>query len=737
MRRAIALAALLALASAFGPNAGAQVLDAVEVVRDGNDAQIRIKFAVRIQYLRHVPLERGSLLRVYFQITGGEETAFGTVEEMRRSPPTPLAPRFEVVYPPQPPSAQRMIEVRFSQPVSFRVRPEDITTLLISVPIAADVLSKLPGARKPEAVPPPPVAEPPAAPSAPAPQPISPTPEALPEVEREAEAHMRSANEAVKQGATATALNELNRLLNLPPNRHSEEAQAKIGFLREELGDVAKARIEYELYLKLYPDGAHAPRIRERLAALAGAAGPSAAGAPAAPAGAPETVTDRAPPFTTWGSVSQFYYGGKSKIKTKTTIVDPSTDATTIDTADLAAVDQSQIITTVDANARWRSNGWDSRLVFRDAHTYSFLSDVSNENRLSALYGETRNIATNAMVRFGRQIGTSGGVLGRFDGVAGSWAARANLRFNAVAGRPVDVPDGVHPTFAGASADFDNVLRGTNATLYAIGQRVSGATDRFGLGTEIRYFDAQRTAYGIFDYDPLFRAVNVASAQATFLFTTGTTLNLLADYRRTPTLQLTNVTVPEQTSDMRALIALYGVAALRAEAKAFTPISKVFLVGVTHPINGRWQLGFDFRVSSLTGTPETSLVPATPGTDGNVYTYTAQAIANGLTRYSDILVLNGSILRGTLLDAWLVGVDYRFVPAALLTLEPSFKFYHQRDNQGTDLDRWSPGVRAIYQLRERFSFEGEYNAEKTHTRGNLVDDDSLHHFFYLGWRWIF
>ncbi len=738
--RFLSFAVVLTVAVFWASAARSQLLDSIEVRREGADAQVRIKFATRIQYLRHVPLERGSLLRIYFQITAGEEATSGTIEEMRRSPPTPLVPRFDVVYPPQPQRPQRMIEVRFAQPVRFSVRPEDSTTLLITLPIAADVLSSLPPTGpKPEATPPnaaPPVTTAPPSPPTPAPPreapPAVPT---LPEVEREADERMSNAKAALAQGATATALDELNRLLNLPPNKHSVEAQARIGLLREQLGDTAKAQIEYELYLKLYPDGPDAPRIRERLAALGGAPPPPGAAGPVTAEGAP--IEEHAPPFTTWGSVSQFYYGGKSKIKTKTTIIDPSTNATTIDTADLTATDQSQLITTVDANARWRNNGWDSRLVLRDEHTWSFLNDVPNENRLSALYGETRHVASNALLRVGRQVGTSGGVLGLFDGIAGTWGPRPDVRWNVIAGKPVDVAEGVHPTFVSASVDFDNLLRGTNVSAYVIGQRVAGTTDRFGIGTEIRYFDAQRTAYGVFDYDPLFRAVNIASAQATFLFTTGTTINLLADYRRAPTLQLSNVTVPSQTSDLRTLLSKYGADTLRDEAKAFTPISKVFLVGITHPFTQKWQVGFDFRMSSLSGTPATTLVPATPGTDGNVYTYTLQAIGNGLTRFSDILVVNANVLRGSMLDAWQTGIDFRFVPLALLTLEPSLKFYHQSDSQGTKLDRWSPGLRFIYQLRERFSIEGEYNAEKTRTKGDLLDDDSLHHFFYLGWRWIF
>jgi hypothetical protein len=265
---------------------------------------------------------------------------------------------------------------------------------------------------------------------------------------------------------------------------------------------------------------------------------------------------------------------------------------------------------------------------------------------------------------------------------------------------------------------------------------VAGVTDRMGLGGEARYFDATRTAYGLFDYDTTFRAVNVASFQGTWQSSAGTVLNILADYRRSPTLQLANVVLAEQNTDIAQLLRIHGESALRSEAKAFTPISKVYLVGVTQPFGGMWQAGVDVRVSSLSGTPATAVLPATPGT-GNVYTYTAQLIGTSLTRFQDILVVNGSVLRGSLLDGIQAGIDYRFTPAALLSLEPSLRYYHQTDNLGTRLSRLTPALRVIYQLRERFSLEGEYDFERTHTHGNSIDNLEFRHFFYLGWRWEF
>ena len=541
---------------------------------------------------------------------------------------------------------------------------------------------------------------------------------------------MAQAREALVRGDYDAAVQALNRVLNLPPNRESQEAQELIGIAREKLGEIDKARVEYELYLKLYPEGAGADRVREHLAGLG--TGPSAVMAPQPP---PPTEAG-ARNLSAWGSVTQFYYGGQSRVQQTKTVTTPATGATQIVTDSLTATDQSQLITTADLTGRWREGAWDNRIVFRDAYTWSFLSGQSNSNNLNAVYFETRNQPTNTRLLLGRYVGISNGVVGRFDGGIFDWGFRPDWRLGLVAGQLVDSPPGVRQYFGGASLDGSNFLPDTNGQLYGIYQSVVGVTDRIGLGGEVRYFDPTRTAYGIFDYDPTFSAVNIASLQGTWQFPQGTVLNFLADYRRTPTLQLANVVLATGTNDISGLINTFGESAVRAEAKAFTPISKVFLIGLTQPFATKWQFGFDFRISSLSGTPATPTLPAIPGT-GNIYTYTAQLIGTSLTRFQDILVLNGTVLRGSMLDGVQAGIDYRFTPWGPLSLEPWLKYYQQTDNQGIKLSAWTPGIRIVYQLLDHFSLEGEYDLQRTRQVGGDTDSLVYRHFFYIGWRWDF
>lgn len=724
LRAQVALIIGIALCLLYGL-ADAQVFDTIDVTRQGANGIVSIRFASQIQYIRHAPLNRGDLIQVYFQLIGADEATLSTREELRRSPPNDLLPRFNVTYVAPGGATQFRIDIKFESAVEFQLRPIDNRTILLTIPLPPEVVRKL-TAPSPPATAPKPVAPPSAAP-APSGAPVA---AARPGVEQEAAAAMGEARAAMSRNDYEAAVLPLNRALNLPPNSQSQEAQELIGVARERLGEIDKARVEYELYLKLYPEGAGAGRVRERLVAL---------GEPSVVLEGPKSVVGSetaAPAYTAWGSVSQFYYGGQSRVQQTTTVTTPATGATTIDTNALTTTDQSQVITTADANGRWRQGPWDNRLVFQDAYTWNFLSGGSNSNRLNALYAETRYEPNNILARFGRQVGTSGGVLGRFDGGLGSWGFLPDWRLGLVGGELVDSPPGVRQTFAGTSVDRDNLFTNTSGQLFGVYQRVVNVTDRIGVGGEVRYFDTTRTAYGLFDYDPTFHATNIASFQGTSQFATGTVLNVLLDYRRTPTLQLANVVVPAQTSDIAQLINLYGESAVRNEAKAFTPVSRVYLIGVTQPFAEKWQAGIDFRLSSLTGLPATAVTPAVPGT-GNVYTYTAQLIGTSLTRFQDILVINGSVLHGSLLNAAQAVIDYRFLPMAVLSLEPSFKYYYQKDNVGNHLTRLTPGMRVILQLRRYFSLEGEYDFERTHTYGGSVEGTVNQQFFYIGWRWEF
>lgn len=699
-------AAKLVVALMFvAASVSAQVLDTVDVTRDGANAVVRIHFATLIQYLRHTPPTEGSLIQAYFQITAGDEAVLETREDQRVSPPNDLVPPFTVTYPTQVPGLQRRIDIRFASPVRYRLRPEGNSSIVLIIPLSDEQIAKL-TPPKPQGVKLPPSE-------------VTVAPQT--DLDRDASTLSRQARTALENGEFEQAVLALNRLLNLPPNPWSQDAQELIGVARAELGETTKAKAEFELYLKVYPDAAGAERVRQRLAALA-----------AAPAAVPAAARPGA--LTYWGSVSQYYYGGQSRALTTTTTVTPATGATTIDTAALSSIDQSQLVNNVDLAARYRDANWDTRAVFRDSYTANFIGDAGNSNRLTALYVETKYQPAQLFGRFGRQSATTGGVLGRFDGAVGTWGVTQNWRVTAIAGQPVDVPTGTTKTFYGGNVDVENLATHWSGDIFAIRQVVGSIEDRTGVGGELRYFDPERNVYSLFDYDPTFQATNIAMIQGNWQFPTGTSISVLYDYRRTPTLQLTNALIGEPTGSIDALIQRLGESGARDLAKSLTPVSRVAFVGVTQQLSPRWQVGLDVRVSSVTGTAATPTLPASPAT-GNVYTYTAQAIGNGLTTWQDILVVNASVLTGKLFDAQQASLDYRFTPWPDIVIEPMFKWYRQTDTLNATLTRTVPGLKLVWRIKDRFSIEAEGDIEQSKNKTPLIVDTVTRHFYYIGWRW--
>ncbi len=696
-----------AAAAAIAIPASAQLLDSVNVTNDGANAVVRIKFAALIQYIRHAPASEGSVVQVYFQITAGDEASRTVIEEQRRPNPTDLVPSFTVTYPSQPPGLLRRLDIKFASPVRFRLRPEDASSIVLLIPLSDEQIAKL-TPPKPEGI-------------KLAPSSVQATPTT--DVERNAAELARDARSALESGDFERAVVLLNRLLNLPPNAWSQEAQEQIGLARERLGETGKAKAEYELYLKLYPDGPGADRIRQQLAALAAS--------PIAAAGAARTGA-----VTYWGSVSQYYYGGQSRATTTTTTVTPATGATTIDTASLSGIDQSQLANNIDLTTRYRDAVWDNRIVVRDAYFLNLLKGSSNSNQLNAAYAETRYQPTQLMGRFGRQSATTGGVLGLFDGAVGSWGFAENWRVGGVVGQPVNTQlGGTNKTFYGANVEAENVGGQWGGNAFAIRQNVSGYEDRTGIGGELRYFDTSWNLYSLLDYDPTFRATSIAMVQANVQFPTGTSLNVLFDYRRSPTLQLTNALVVDPTLSINDLVKTLGLGATRDLAKAVTPVSRVAFVGVTQQLSPQWQIGGDFRVSSLSETPALGTTfPGAPSS-GNIYTYTVQAIANNLTRWQDILVMNASALTSRDLRAYQLGLDFRFTVWQDVLLEPLLRWYRQTDVRDTALTRTTPGLHVLWRIKDRFSVEAEGDWEISRTNSPVIVDNVRRRFYYVGWRW--
>ncbi len=575
-----------------------------------------------------------------------------------------------------------------------------------------------PGAPTAPAQPTPPVA------AAPAEQPAPPRPQALPEVEQRATELMKKARQALTAKKYDEAIDALNQLLLLPPNDKSQEAQELIGVAWERAGNLDRARTEYSLYLKLFPQGEGADRVAQRLAALAPEAPAAAPGASATAAARP------APARRITGSIGQYYYGGIARSQSLVNL------AAGIDQSTLSRTTQSAIVTSADLAGRYDSENAETRVVLRGTGSTNLKASSHNSSLLSAAYADYRRTDNGFAIRAGRQSAVSGGLLGLFDGVSMAYPVRPGLVLDVMGGQPANqlVSTPSERLYA-AMLEATTLFERWSGDIYLIDQTSQGITNRRALGTEVRYSGAVLSGYSLLDYDTNFRKLNAASLQASLLAPGQTAITLLVDQRKAPSLELTNALISTGATSLKTLLQMQTLAQVRDAALATTADARQALFSVSRPIAERWQFSGDVRYSEVGALPAVGNFTATPAT-GAQFTYSLQFTGSNLYSPRDINGFNLSYITSPFFHGGQIAYNnLTGLRGNQITLEPSIRYYLQHDDQGTRLVRWTPSVRLSYRLTERASLLGESIFERSTTDGPLNHDRTNSVFFYLGYRY--
>ena len=557
------------------------------------------------------------------------------------------------------------------------------------------------------------------------------------DIETQATELLQKSRAALTRNDNASATQLLNELLRLPPNSHSPDAQELIGLAHQRNGELALAKREYELCLKLYPDWSGAERVRQRLGDFVMTSNNQTLKLASKKAASVSTV---------YGGISQYYYHGNSRVdSTETPVVGPPQALPTF-----SATDQSSLISNLDLTGRFRGGDFDNRVVVRDSFTKNFLENADNVNRLYSAYAEVRNIPNDYYGRLGRQSGNSGGVLGRFDGISLGYGFLPKWRINVVAGEPVGYNAiNSEKQFWGTSLDFGTFAEHWNGNLYYIHQTVDKITDRQAVGTELRYFDPRKSLISLFDYDVSYGALNIALIQANLQVGEKTNLNVLVDHRNAPILTTSNALIGETNTSVTSLLQ-QGLTEeqLRSLAEERTPISDLLMIGATHNINPNWQFGGDIKLYKVSGTPTSGAPPATvvqstEGT-GNTYVYTVQGIATGLLTKRDVSVLSFSYITDQNSDGSSTAFTNRTPIQDRWTIDLSLVYYTRKSITQTseaETNRLTPIVRVGYRWRDKVTFELEAGMETGQTTSSTQSgaqvDDIKRSFYSLGYRWDF
>lgn len=729
------LAACLLLVAAA--SCRAQMVEDMELAHDGAKAVLHVRFVAPVQYRNAAIAAAQDVITVFYEPVSPSDVT-GFVSSERRLPGRGGLPELLVTDEPVNRNGpSRRLVVRSSRALKMQARAgrgdRTIDVLLewqqAEVPAAAaSQAASAPVAAAAAA----------AAASAPLDPPVS-TP-AGPELDAKAAALLAGARAAAGREDFAAAIEQVERLLDLPPNASSREAQELAGVLRLKVGDMTRARTEFELFLRLYPSGPDADRVRAELQRL-----------PARPEARSARSATRVEPTTAiTGSASAFFYGGQSRGRTQEFQDSPLSGLPElVSDSPYSSTDQKQLVGTIDFNWRHRDADSDMRFVFRDNYTEDWLPRNRDRNRLSALYFDHRSTRWGTNLRIGRQSATGGGVMGRFDGLQAGYAFAPKWRLNVVAGEPTDKLLESRRRFAGAWVEAEALAPGASGSLYVIEQRIDGQTDRRAVGTDLRYFSGAVSASGTLDYDVLLRGLNIAALQGTWQLRETTTLNVLYDRRATPLLMVGNALFFQDPSlplvtRLRDLLGTTTMEALRQQVKSTTAYTTQALLGVTMPIASHWQLGTDVRLTNVGELlPVPGILPAGQAGTGNLWSVGAQLIGTNLYSTRDTHVGALTLLTGPTFKGLLLTYNQSTHVGEAWQLEPSLKFYAQDDASGGRVVRLTPGLRVSYRLGRQTSVESELSTEWSRsstpatTSSPQRDESATRTYYYLGGRYDF
>lgn len=526
------------------------------------------------------------------------------------------------------------------------------------------------------------------------------------------------ARQAFRKKDYATAIPLLTKLVEQPEFPQRAEAQELLALSRERSGQLAHAKAEYEEYLRRYPQGDGADRVRKRLAAIALASRPSHAGG-AGGAG------DESP-WRVYGGFSQIY-------RRDTTSVDSgivSVDLTT----------QNALLNDVALMARRHGERFDFATRVSGGYTLDMLSDgPGDQTRVSTAYAELTDRAFDWTVRAGRQSGSAGGVFGTFDGVYGSYQVREGVRLGAYFGFPVEstrkAPD-TDRRFYGVAADLGTFANAWDFTVYAISQEYYGVTDRQAVGSEIRYFRPGLTFLSLLDYDFHYDVLNDALLIGTIGLPARWTLNATADLRKTPSLTTRNAMIGQPVRTFDELFGLFPRDELEQLARDRTADAETYSLSLSRPFGERWQWSIDASTMEIGATRASGGVEATPAS-GPLLAVSSQVLAYGLFGRGDVASLGVQYQDGDTVTMVSAGLYSQFPIGEHWRLGPRLRVDRREfATDGSTQLTWTPSLRAEVRSRH-LTLEFEGGAEIGSRDLGKASEDTSRYYVSLGYRYDF
>ena len=717
-----------------------RILSGAQITEKAGCAVLRIDFNIRIRYLSHFPIDRGDQLSIKFAAIDQAQAnaALLTNREAIPAPGNKIAAIRSIEFDATSTQSPELL-ITFKHPVAFKVAAgADFQSLVIAIaapgakPCAAVAASGEGRGGGWQAT----ILSATLPPAATAPG-EAPAMGKLGAADRAAvSALMDRAREALGASDQDAAIKALTRVLGYPKSEVTQEATELLGLAHQRKGDIVQARTLYNDYLTRYPGGDDAKRVRERLASL-----DAAPTEPARKTASRESHFGQPgqPGYVVTGSLSQTYMRDEGVHS----FIDPSLPPQINQPADERQVFQNNLLTNLDVTALWGNSAYQSKFRFSGALDDGLSTGSRQLASIAGLELDTTVKDWNLTTKLGRQTLNTDGVLGRFDGGLLSWNVMPGIRFDTVAGSPValraDMPfkDGTY--FVAEGVDFASLLGPFDTTFYGIEQKTGEFIDRQAVGTELRYADANKSAFATFDYDVHADMIGLAIANGSWTLADKSTFTAAVEHRSSPQLDTRDALIGQPVTTLTGLLAFYTADEIYQLAKDRTSYANTASLGFSRPIGEHLQVSLDASWFDLTATPASGGVDANPDS-GNQYYVSGQISANDMLKPSDFYVLGLRYANSPQSNTYVADLSARYPVSQALRLNPRLRVgFRDGSSTGSGWEEYSllPSLKLDYQWTRDLGLELESGVKYTERLQSGTRDTQTEYFVTAGYRYDF
>jgi tetratricopeptide (TPR) repeat protein len=538
------------------------------------------------------------------------------------------------------------------------------------------------------------------------------------------DALMEEARKTMVAGDSSRAIQIYTKVLQLPAHPRHPEAQEYLALAREKKGQTAHAKAEYQRYLSLYPNSEGAARVSQRLAALLAS---NRRGKQTTDASNDSRNTRISSP-SDWSVrtyFSQYYRHAVTQQNDQDKIVS-----------------QSALYSDVNLDARRRGDRFDFGGRISSGYRSDFLDRETNASsalRVSYAYADLADAVTGLRARIGRQSRSSGGVLGRFDGLNLGYELNQHFMFDAVYGKPAySASDGIDSarTFYGASMNYRPSLEGLELGLFYIEQDIEGVLDRQAVGGEFRYFGENQSLWGLVDYDTSYDQLGSAFLQGSWRFASRLSLHGSYNRRHSPFLSAGNALIGQPVLTFAELLELYPVPEIRQLGLDRSPQSTTYTLGLSHSLTPKLQVNANVNQSTIEASTESGGVLARPGSTYNYFS--GSIVASSLLKEGDVSIVTVRYSDSGTARVMSVSLDSRVPFGRSWRVNPRLRV-DRRQRLSNDSYEWryTPGIRVQYRRGQKFRIEFEAGKQFSQQELVGVDLDRESYFINLGYQAFF